>query len=120
MKKIAYIFILLFCLGFKHINAKAEHSYATQQLSVLNKYENTLKEKFSTSYFNTKDSKVSKKPSQTKKKKRPRGIKTPLYSFPTECVCLIFPNENELIFPCHKFYFFRLFFSNEKRGPPAI
>ena len=119
MKKFTYIFIILLCFCFKHINAKTEFILVNQNIFGLTKYENTSKEKFPTSLLKTKNYPISNKILK-EKKIRHRGLVTVFYLFANNCPKLFNFYNKELIFSSQTYNFLRLFLGNEKRGPPVV
>lgn len=119
MKRVAYIFILLFCFGFKLISANTEPFFALKQLPVLGKYENNSKEKSPVSLINTKDYPSSNK-ILTEKKIRARGLVSVFYLFIDDSYLPVGSFGKKLTLSSQTVYFFRLFLGNEKRGPPVV
>lgn len=117
MKRAAYIFILLFCFGFKLFSAKTEHVFALKQLSYHSKYENTSKEKSPIFIKKTKDYPSSYK-IISEKKIRQRGLETVYYLFINKCPLIVELFEKKWILSSQNYYFLFLFSGNEKRGPP--
>jgi hypothetical protein len=119
VKRAAYIFILLFCFGLKLFSAKTEYAFALKQLSDLSKYENHSKEKSPTSLINKKDYPSSNK-ILSEKKTCLRGLASVCYLFTNNSPLLVYLSSKKLIHSSQIFYSLRLFFGNEKRGPPAV
>lgn len=119
MKRAAYIFILLYCFGFKLISAKTEPVFALTQLSDLKKHESISKEKSPTSIINANEYHSLNK-ILLEKKIRQRGLVTVFYIFIEHNPLLIGYLNKKLIFTSQTFYLFRLFIGNEKRGPPMV
>jgi hypothetical protein len=105
------IFILLFlsvtlCTkSFAHIN----HAPTAKKSFILGKHKSA---DFSTS---------NKAPDSQKNKKRAKGIQPEFCYFFSENI-IFKPNmiKSDCVLPIQKKYFFHVFFSNEKRGPPAV
>jgi hypothetical protein len=119
VKRVAYIFILLFCFWFKLFSAQTVNVFALKQLSDLNKYESSSKEIFQISIINTKDYPFSNK-ILSEKKIRQRGLASVFYLFTNKCPLLVGFSNKKLIHSSQLFYSLRLFSGNEKRGPPAV
>lgn len=119
VRKFTYIFILLFYVGFTQINAKTGYSFVIRQYFELNIFANNLLDKLPKSYINTKDFPSSNK-FQFVKTIRQRGIV--VLSCLVDVNAFIHVNffEKKLIYSSQTSYFLRIFFSNEKRGPPSV
>ncbi len=120
MRKIVCILILLSWFGLKQIHPKAEQVFALQQLSGLTQNKNTLSERFPGVNFNVERSRAAVKTGFSNKKSKPRAIETERYSPPDEDPFCVHVISKKLLFPSLSFCSFHFFFSNEKRGPPAI
>jgi len=70
-------------------------------------------------YSEISDSKPVAKFENKKKKKRPRGVETVRFSSQEQSLDFVLP-ARELFFSYSSCHFTALFFSNEKRGPPAF
>ena len=119
MNKIIFILLLLSATLCTQSLADTNYAPTAQQSFVLSKHTSTIKEKklgFSIVDLNTS----RKVPNSKKKKKRVKGVQFEYYCLFSENT-IFKPNvtKSESVFTTQKFYFFRLFFSNEKRGPPA-
>lgn len=119
MKKFTYIFVILLCFCFKHINAKTEPILVNQSLFGLVKYENISKEKSVTSFLKVKNFPTSNKILK-EKKNCSKGLETIFYLFIDNCPLFVDLFNKKLIFSSQTFKFKHLFFRNEKRGPPSF
>lgn len=111
MKRIIYIFALLSICGFAP--KKPVHS------AILNTSKETrkaiLKESSDLYVTNSESIPASKK----LKRKKPKSTQ-PLFYLPTESSKVIPQISNNQNFSSHQLYLIRMFFSNEKRGPPSL
>lgn len=119
MIRIAFIFIFLSTTICIQSFAGKKYMPVAKQSLLLNQHKKTLKEK--ASGFNINDSPTSKKaPHSTKKKKRIKCIEPGCCCLPDEFSYKANMIVNQLFFSSQSSYLFRLFFSDEKRGPPSI
>jgi hypothetical protein len=114
-----YILILLLFFGLKHLHAKTEHSFDISQLFELNTHNNNSKEKSLTSIINTKNLPSSNK-ILSEKKIRQRGLVSVCFLFTNKSPLFVNLYRKNLIPSVQTFYILRLFFGNEKRGPPSV
>lgn len=119
MKRNIYIFILFLTTWFACNLAGADHLVLSKQ-TTLNTQGRKLKEKFSDFNFKAADTENSIAFSSSKKKKRAKCIKPIFYCLPGEHCCTLNKIDNLLIFSSQEYYFLHSFFSDEKRGPPAV
>lgn len=116
MNKIIFIFILLSATFSFQGFADIKYAPVSGQSSTIIKGK-TSKEKVPGIIANNFPQKA---PYSSKKKKKTRCIK-PFYGYlPEEPIYKTGIIAKELIFSSQAVYFFRLFFSNKKRGPPQI
>ena len=111
MKKIIYIFVLLSICGFAP--KKPLHSAV---LNVSRETRNVII-KESIGYYVTTDNSI---PSSKKlKRKKPKSTQ-PLFYLANECSTKISQISSDQNFSSYQLFLIRIFFSNEKRGPPYL
>ncbi len=88
------------------------------QLIKINKQGVFFTKKTTTFYLKISNPHSSNKQVPIKKRKKEKGT-PPLFYLVDEYLTKIHTVENDFTISFHKFYFFQLFFSDKKRGPPA-
>ncbi|MGQ0827658.1 MAG: hypothetical protein ACT4ON_04615 [Bacteroidota bacterium] len=117
MKKIIYIFILFTIFGFTKKSERITPAFEPTSYTEINKDLKFLNK--NSTCFNTDSSTKPNKPTKAKKRKKAKGTQPALY-VANEHSTKIHVAENDFALFSKESYFFQLFFSDKKRGPPAL
>jgi len=118
VKKIFYIFILWLIPGSITLVENSSTSILTNSSSKTQRHNNEIvKEKISCDLLKDSNSKHSKEPVKVKKRKKAKGTQIAGYLVDKYISDInVFEKDSTVLI--QNFYFTRLLYSNEKRGPP--
>jgi hypothetical protein len=113
LKRFIYVFLLFIALGLTHKIGLIRHAH---EFVKRDKEENSYKAITNFDHTNTKKYPASNKP-YPQKNKKVKGTQPALY-LANEPIAIINIKEKEHTITYKKLYYYQLFFSDKKRGPP--